>query len=76
MVKTLLNLCKVACASGLLVLPNHKQSETGKPHSNLHTINLTNKLRAGIIYIEVGSWELPAGKEKICISRQKKIGSC
>lgn len=52
MVKTLLNLCKVACASGLLVLPNHKESEASAPHSNLHTINLTHKLGAGIIYIE------------------------
>lgn len=29
MVNKLLNLCKVTCASGLLVLSNHKQSEAG-----------------------------------------------
>ena len=49
MVKTLLNFCKAACASGLLVLPNHKQNEVGEPRSNLHTFNLTFKLEAGII---------------------------
>lgn len=76
MVNTLLNLCKVACESGLLMLPNYKQSETDKPRSNLHTINLTHKLGAGIIYTEVGSWKLLTGKEKICISQQKIIGSC
>lgn len=55
MVKTLLNLCKVTCVSGLLMLPNHKKSEAGEPRSNLHTINLTCKLGAGIIYIEAGA---------------------
>lgn len=49
MVKALLNFCKTACASGLFVLPNYKLSEAGEPHSNLHTINLTHKLGAGII---------------------------
>ena len=42
MVNKLLNLCKMACVSGLLVLPNHKQSEADEPHSNLHRINLTS----------------------------------
>lgn len=65
MVNKLLNLCKVACVSGLLMLSNHKQSEAGEPHSNLHTINLTHKLGAGIIYTEVGSWKLLTGKEKL-----------
>lgn len=65
MVKALLNFCKVACVSGLFVLPNYKQSEAVEPHSNLHKLNLTPQLEAGIIYTEVGSWKLPAGKEKL-----------
>ena len=76
MVKALLNFCKVTCVSGLFVLSNYKLSEAGKPRSILHVFNLTSCLKAGIIYIEAGSWKLPAGKEKICISHQKKTGSC
>lgn len=57
MVKTLLTLCKAACASGLFVLPNHKLSEV-LPRSILHRFNLTFKLGAGIIYMsaEDNSW--------------------
>ena len=65
MIKTLLRMCKAACVSGLFVLPNYKQSEVVEPHSNLHKLNLTPQLGAGIIYTEVGSWELLTGKEKL-----------
>ena len=65
MVKTTLLLCKLTCVSGLLVLSNYKQSEATMPHSNLHEFNLTRKLGADIIKIEVGSWKLLTGKEKL-----------
>ena len=55
MVKTLLTLCKATCASGLFALPNYKQGEAAL-RPILHTLNLTRKLAAGIIYIENGSW--------------------
>ena len=38
MVKQLLKLCKVACVSGLFVLPNHKRVGL-MPHSILRGIN-------------------------------------
>ena len=62
MVKALLNFGKVACVSGLFVLPNYKQGEVVEPHSMLHIFNLTSCSKAGIIY-RSWSWELPAGKE-------------
>ena len=48
MVKVLLNFCKAACVSGLFALPNYKQSGAVL-RSNLHTLNLTFKLKADII---------------------------
>lgn len=64
MVKALLNFCKAACASGLFVLPNYKQSEVIEPHSILHTFNLTSCSKAGIIYIEAGAGSCQLGRSK------------